>query len=58
MVDERINEVVLERIAPVIEFALTQTHQQNRDDLRQHLFEVVLKTLNNTEFSKPKGIFA
>ena len=53
------NEVVqvLQRIEPVITYSLRQTTRENRDDLKQHLYEVTIKTLKNTEFEKPKGLF-
>lgn len=49
--------LVLERIEPIITYSLQQTAKENRDDLKQHLYEVAIKTLKNTEFSKPKGLF-
>ena len=53
------NEVVqvLQRIEPVITYSLRQTTMENRDDLKQHLYEVTIKTLKNTDFEKPKGLF-
>ena len=53
------NEVVqvLQRIEPVITYSLRQTTIENRDDLKQHLYEVTIKTLKNTDFEKPKGLF-
>ncbi|MFP1649591.1 hypothetical protein [Enterococcus mundtii] len=47
---------ILEKIKPVIEYALQQTSPQNRDDLRQHLYEIVMKILKNVKFSEPKGL--
>lgn len=41
----------------VIEYALLQTSPQYREDLRQHLYEVVIKTIENVEFAEPKGLF-
>lgn len=40
-----------------IEYALLQTSPQHREDLRQHLYEVVIKTVENVEFVEPKGLF-
>ena len=53
------NEVVqvLQRIEPVITYSLLQTRMENRDDLKQHLYEVTIKTLKNTDFAQPKGLF-
>ena len=53
------NEVVqvLQRIEPVITYSLRQTKVENRDDLKQHLYEVTIKTLKNTNFAQPKGLF-
>lgn len=53
------NEVVqvLQRIEPVITYSLLQTRMENRDDLKQHLYEVTIKILKNTNFSQPKGLF-
>lgn len=53
------NEVVqvLERIEPVITYSLLQTKIENRDDLKQHLYEITIKTLKNTDFAQPKGLF-
>ena len=53
------NEVVqvLERVEPVITYSLRQTTVENRDDLKQHLYEVTIKTLKNTDFAQPKGLF-
>lgn len=48
---------ILEKIKPVIEYALLQTSPQHRDDLRQHLYEMVLKILKNVKFSEPQGLF-
>ena len=49
--------LVLQRIEPIITYSLQQTTMENRGDLKQHLYEVTIKTLKNTEFSKPKGLF-
>ena len=59
MVQLDTNEVVqvLQRIEPVITYSLRQTTRENRDDLKQHLYEVTIKTLKDTEFEKPKGLF-
>lgn len=53
------NEVVqvLQRIEPVITYSLLQTRMENRDDLKQHLYEVTIKTLKHTDFGQPKGLF-
>ena len=53
------NEIVqvLQRIEPVISYSLLQTRMDNRDDLKQHLYEVTIKTLKNTVFVQPKGLF-
>lgn len=53
------NEVVqvLQRIEPVIKYSLLQTRMENRDDLKQHLYEVSIKILKNTNFAQPKGLF-
>ena len=48
---------VLQRIEPVITYSLRQTKVENRDDLKQHLYEVTIKTLKNTNFAQPKGLF-
>ena len=48
---------VLQRIEPVITYSLQQTTMENRDDLKQHLYEVTIKTLKNTKFAQPKGLF-
>lgn len=48
---------IIEKIKPVIEYALQQTSPQNRDDLRQHLYEIVMKILKNVKFSEPRGLF-
>ena len=48
---------IIEKIKPVIEYALLQTNPQHRDDLRQHLYEMVMKILKNIEFSEPRGLF-
>ena len=49
------NEVVqvLQRIEPVITYSLLQTRMENRDDLKQHLYEVTIKTLKDTDFAQP-----
>lgn len=53
------NEIVqlLKRIEPVISYSSRQTRIENRDDLKQHLYEVTIKTLKNTVFVQPKGLF-
>ena len=48
---------VLQRIEPVITYSLQQTTMENRDDLKQHLYEVTIKTIKNTKFAQPKGLF-
>lgn len=48
---------LLEMIDPIVERALLQTHPRNREDLRQHLYELSLKTLNNVRFTEPRGLF-
>jgi hypothetical protein len=48
---------ILDKLKPVIEYALLQTSPQNRDDLRQHSYEMCMKTLKNVRFSEPKGLF-
>ncbi|RHW35790.1 hypothetical protein D1B33_11835 [Lysinibacillus yapensis] len=53
---EEKNEL-LEKMTPIIEHALLQTHPRNREDLRQHLYELMIKTLNNVRFSEPGGLF-
>ncbi|MGG2057730.1 hypothetical protein ABFY48_26080 [Lysinibacillus pakistanensis] len=53
---EERNEII-KKEKNVIEFALLQTSQQHRDDLRQHLYEIVIKTLENVKFKEPKGLF-
>lgn len=50
-------EVILEKIKPTIEYALLQTTSENRDDLRQHLYEKSVKTLKNVRMTSPKGMF-
>ncbi|WP_107936514.1 hypothetical protein LG296_20765 (plasmid) [Ureibacillus chungkukjangi] len=48
---------ILEKIKPIIEYALLQTSPQHRDDLRQHLYELTIKLLKNIKFSEPRGLF-
>ena len=50
-------DVILEKIKPTIEYALLQTTPENRDDLRQHLYEKSVKTLKNVKLTNPKGMF-
>lgn len=47
---------ILEKIKPVVEYALSQTSPQNRDDLRQHLYEMIMKILKNVKISEPRGL--
>lgn len=53
------NEItqVIKRMEPVISYSSLQTRMENRDDLKQHLYEVTIKTLKNTVFVQPKGLF-
>lgn len=44
-------------IQPTIDFALLQTSTRNRDDLRQHLYEKSVKTLENMKLTEPKSLF-
>ena len=53
--EEKIEIVKKEKNA--IEYALLQTIPQYREDLRQHLYEIVIKTIENVEFAEPKGLF-
>lgn len=41
------NEIiqVIKRMEPVISYSSLQTRMENRDDLKQHLYEVTIKTL-------------
>jgi len=48
---------IIERIKPVIEYSLLQTSPQHREDLRQHLYEMVIKTLKNIQLKEPQGLF-
>ncbi|WP_339176111.1 hypothetical protein MKY51_06885 [Solibacillus sp. FSL R5-0691] len=48
---------VLKRLEPIISYSSLQTRMENRDDLKQHLYEVTIKTLKNTVFVQPKGLF-
>ena len=48
---------LLQKVEPTINYSLLQTKSENRDDLKQHLYGVVIKTLKNTTFSRSKGLF-
>lgn len=50
-------EEIIKRIKPTIEYGLFQTTSENRDDLRQHLYEISIKTLKRVRMTEPKGLF-
>lgn len=54
--DNEIKEIV-EKITPTIEYGLLQTTPEHREDLRQHLYEMSIKTLKNVRLTEPKGLF-
>ena len=53
---EERNEII-KKEKKVIEYALFQTSPQYREELRQHLYEITIKTLENVNFKEPKGLF-
>ncbi|TKI67819.1 hypothetical protein FC756_12305 [Lysinibacillus mangiferihumi] len=50
-------EEIIKKIKPMIEYGLLQTTPENRDDLRQHLYELSIKTLKNVRLMEPQGLF-
>lgn len=57
MFNEKDIEEIIIKIKPTIEYGLLQTTPENRDDLRQHLYEMCIQTLKNIKLSEPKGLF-
>lgn len=53
---EERNEII-KKEKKMIEYALLQTSPQYREELRQHLYEIIIKTLENVKFKEPKGLF-
>ena len=47
---------ILDKTKQTVDYTLLQTSPENREDLKQHLYLVVLKTLQNNTFKEPRGL--
>ena len=48
---------ILTIIEPMINYALLQTKMKYREELKQHLYELSLKSLREVNFNEPKRLF-
>lgn len=55
--DEKEVEEILTIIEPMINYALLQTKMKYREELKQHLYELSLKSLLKVDFHEPKSLF-
>lgn len=55
--DEQEIEEIIKTIEPMINYALLQTSPKYRDELKQHLYELALKSLAKVKFKEPKSLF-